>query len=98
MAAIWNFRIFHKNCKTQKCLYLETVLDRADYTDFGCHNSIRLEAEHFLNTLPLIVISFSGHVVFAVQKYYLIFVSDPLVFVFVFMQNKQYFCIPCLIF
>ena len=23
MAAILNFRIFHKNCKTQKCLYLE---------------------------------------------------------------------------
>ena len=23
MAAILNFRIFRKNCKTQKCLYLE---------------------------------------------------------------------------
>ena len=23
MVAILNFRIFHKNCKTQKCLYLE---------------------------------------------------------------------------
>ena len=45
------------------------MLDRADYADFGCHNSIRLEAEHFLNTLALTVISFSGHFVFAVQKH-----------------------------
>ena len=29
------------------------MLDRADYADFDCHNSIRLEAEHFLNTLAL---------------------------------------------
>ena len=34
MAAILNFRIFHKNCKTQKCLYLKTVLDRAISTKF----------------------------------------------------------------
>ena len=44
------------------------MLDRADYADFGCHNSKRLEAEHFLNTLALNVISFSGCFVFAVQK------------------------------
>ena len=34
MAAILNFRIFRKNCKTQKCLYLKTVLDRAISTKF----------------------------------------------------------------
>ena len=28
MVAILNFQIFRKNCKTQKCLYLENVLDR----------------------------------------------------------------------
>ena len=61
MVAILNFLIFHKKCKI-----LKTVLDRADYADFGCHNSIRLEAEHFLNTFALTVISFSGR--FAVQK------------------------------
>ena len=44
----------------------KTVLDRAD---FGCLNSIRLEAEHFLNTLALTVISFSGHFSLAVQKH-----------------------------
>ena len=57
------------------------MLDRADYADFGCHNSIRLEAEHFLNTLALTIISVSGRFVFAVQKHYmyLFFASDPLV-------------------
>ena len=44
------------------------MLDRADYADFACHNSIRLEAEHFLNTLALTIITFS-----------LFFASDPLV-------------------
>ena len=42
------------------------MLDGADYADFGCHNSVRLEAEHFLNTLTLTFISFSGRFVFAV--------------------------------
>ena len=56
------------------------MLDRADCTDFGCHNSIRLETEHFLNTLALTFISFSGHFVFAMQKHYpFFFQSDPLV-------------------
>ena len=56
------------------------MLDRADYADFGCHNSIRLKVEHFLNTLALTFISFSGCFVFAVQKHYLFFfASDPLV-------------------
>ena len=34
------------------------MLDRADDADFGWHNSIRLEAEHFLNTLntPLYIL------------------------------------------
>ena len=36
------------------------MLDSADYANFGCHNGIRLEAEHFLNTLALTFISFSG--------------------------------------
>ena len=45
------------------------MLDRADYADFGCHNSIRLEAEHFLNTLALTVIYFLGRFVSAVQKH-----------------------------
>ena len=44
---------------------LKTVLDRADCADFGCHNSIRLETKHFLNTLALTFISFSGRFVFA---------------------------------
>ena len=47
-----------------------TVLHRADCADFGCHNSIRLEMEHFLNTLALPFISFSGRFVFAMQKHY----------------------------
>ena len=47
------------------------MLDRADYADFGCHNSIRLETEHFLNTLALTFISLSGRFVFAMQKHYL---------------------------
>ena len=55
------------------------MLDRADYADFGCCNSIRLKAEHFLNTLALTFISFSGRFVFAVQKHYLFFASDPLI-------------------
>ena len=55
------------------------MLDRADYADLGCHNGIRLEAEHFLNTSALPFISFSGRFVFAVQKHYLFFASDPLV-------------------
>ena len=47
------------------------MLDRADCADFGCHNSIRLETEHFLNTLALTFIAFSGRFVFAMQKHYL---------------------------
>ena len=62
-----------------ECLYLlnayilKTVLDRTDCADFGCHNSIRLETEHFLHTLALTFISFSGRFVFAMQKHYLFF-------------------------
>ena len=56
------------------------MLDRADCADFGCHNSIRLETKHFLNTLALTFISFSGRFVLAMQKHYLFFLaSDPLV-------------------
>ena len=58
------------------------MLDRADCADFGCHNSIRLETKHFLNTLALTFISFSGRFVFAMQKHYLFFfASDPLVII-----------------
>ena len=53
------------------------MLDRADYADFGCHNSIRLEAEHFRNTIALTIISFSRRFVFAVQKHSFFFASDP---------------------
>ena len=70
IADIFNFFIF---CKTQNAYILKTVLDRADCTDFGCHNSIRLETKHFLNTLALTFISFSGRFVFAMQKHYLFF-------------------------
>ena len=59
------------------------MLDRADCADFGCHNSIRLETKYFLNTLALTFISFSGRFVFAMQKHYLFFASDPLVSIFV---------------
>ena len=38
-------------------LVLKTMLDRADCADFGCHNSIRLETKHFLNTLALTFLS-----------------------------------------
>ena len=67
------------------------MLDRADYTDFGCHNSIRLEAEHFLNTLALTVISFSGRFAFA---------SDPLAVTLGFrsFQGKVFIlCLPTLV-
>ena len=73
IAAILNFLIFCKNCKTQNAYILKTMLDRADCADFGCHNSIRLETEHFLNTLALTFISFSGRFVFAMEKHYLFF-------------------------
>ena len=68
MVAILNFQSFFK---TQNAYILKTVLDRADCVDFGCHNSIRLETKHFLNTLALPFISFSGRFVFAMQKHYL---------------------------
>ena len=58
---------------TKNAYILKTVLDRADCADFDCHNSIRLETEHFLNTLALTFISFSGGFVFAMQKHYLFF-------------------------
>ena len=55
IADILNFRIVAKH----KIAYiLKTVLDRADCADFGCHNSIRLETKHFLNTLALTLYPF----------------------------------------
>ena len=76
IADIFNFFIFAKH---KNAYILKTMLDRADCADFGCHNSIRLETKHFLNTLALTFISFSGRFVFAMQKHYLFFASDPLV-------------------
>ena len=36
MEAILNFRIFRKNCKTQKCLYLENRARKSDFDEiFG---------------------------------------------------------------
>ena len=70
------------------------MLDRADCADFGCHNSIRLETKHFLNTLALTFISFSGRFVFAMQKHYLFFfASDPLV---VFRLDRTSLVTHCL--
>ena len=68
LSLIFLFFAKHKNA-----YILKTVLDRADCADFGCHNSIRLETKHFLNTLALTFISFSGRFVFAMQKHYLFF-------------------------
>ena len=67
------------------------MLDRADCADFGCHNSIRLETKHFLNTLALTFISFSGRFVFAMQKHYLFFASDPLVYKLTF--KRAFYCV-----
>ena len=64
------FLIFLFFAKHKNAYILKTVLDRAD---FGCHNSIRLETKHFLNTLALTFISFLGRFVFAMQKHYLFF-------------------------
>ena len=74
IAAILNF--FAKIAKHKNAYILKTVLDRADCADFGCHNSIRLETECFLNTLALTFISFSGCFVFAMQKHYLFFFCE----------------------
>ena len=69
----FEFSNFWANIATHENAYiLKTVLDRADYANFGCHNNIRLEAEHFLNTLALTFISFSGPLSF-------FFASDSLV-------------------
>ena len=72
MVAILIFQIF------ANAYILKSVLDRADCADFGCRNSIRPETKHFLNTLALTFISFSGRFVFAMLKHYLFFASDPL--------------------
>ena len=69
------FEFFAKIAKHKNAYISKTVLDRADCADFGCHNSIRLETKHFLNTLALTFISFSGRFVFAMQKHYLFFLS-----------------------
>ena len=68
-----HFKFFLFFAKHKNAYILKTVLDRADCADFGCHNSIRLETKHFLNTLALTFIAFSGRFVFAMQKHYLFF-------------------------
>ena len=55
---------FSKFAKHKNAYILKIVLDRADCADFGCPNSIRLETKHFLNTLALTFISFSGRLSF----------------------------------
>ena len=70
------------------------MLDRADCADFGCHNSIRLETKHFLNTLALTFISFSGRFVFAMQiakTLSFFFASDPLVYVEYSLSSRNNF-------
>ena len=51
MAAILNFRIFAKNCKTQICFYLLTVRDRAISSKFSTH---RVSTEYNLYNFPKI--------------------------------------------
>ena len=78
--------------KHKNAYILKTVLDRADCADFGCHNSIRLETKHFLNTLALTFISFSGRFM---QKHYLFFCerSSSSVCLSVFCLSVcQHFC------
>ena len=58
------------------------MLDRVDCADFSCHNNIRLEMKHFLNTLALTFISFLGTLCFSYAKTLsLFFASDPLVII-----------------
>ena len=52
---------------------------------FGCNNSIRLETEHFVNTLALTFITFSGRFVFAMQKHYLFFCERSSSFIPIFL-------------
>ena len=65
------------------------MLDRADCADFGCHNSIRLETKHFLNTLALTFISFSGRFVLLCKNIIFFFASDPLVLLLVVYICRQ---------
>ena len=52
--AHFEFSNFSQKLQNRNACISKTVLDRADYADFGCHNSIRLEAEHFPNTLAML--------------------------------------------
>ena len=60
---------FAKIAKHKNAYILKTVLDRATTLTLVATTVLRLEAEHFLNTLALTFISFSGRFV----------ASDPLV-------------------
>ena len=85
-----HFEFFAKFAKHKNAYILKTVLDRVDCADFGCHNSIRLETEHFLNTLALTFISFSGRFVFAMQKHYLFFCERSSSFCLLSMSPKSF--------
>ena len=63
-----HFEFFAKISKHKNAYILKTVLDRADCADYGCHHSIKLKTEHFLNTLALTFISFFGTLCFCYAK------------------------------
>ena len=72
------FCIFRKNSKTQKCLYLENRARYSRLHRLWLPQRYKAKAEHFLNTLALTFISFSGCFVCA-KTYFFFFASDPLV-------------------
>ena len=70
------------------------MLDRADCADFGCHNSIRLETKHFLNTLALTFISFSGRFVLLCKNIIFFFCERSSSFGFILQVNLKQKCFP----
>ena len=74
-----HFEFFTKIAKHKNAYILKTVLDRADCADFGYHNSIRLQTEHFLNTLALIFFPFWDALFLLCKNIIFFFASDPLV-------------------
>ena len=69
-----------KIAKHKNAYILKTMLERADYADFGCRNSIRLKAEYFLNTLALTLYPFQDALFLLCKNIIFFFASDPLVF------------------
>ena len=84
-----HFEFFAKIAKHKNAYILKTMLDRADCADFGCHNSIRLETEHFLNTLALTFISFSGRFVFAMQIIFFFCERSSSLFIFCYKLSGR---------